>query len=334
MTTGDTKYRLKFHISSSVKHWLKEYWLNAKGFRQKRKLTKFLGMLGDYADLSSDVHVFFNKTPQSKDKEIIITSEEGKDGVLRFFSDPSRMCNECLCTIPEFNANYNSNWGLIQNEITTFFEMDIKKKLLIPRFNKKYLKQGNAIVGSRCIEISDTSRYVMATFEIDKCDEYVLYTLIIPNKNKALKMLDDYTSSIVILLGQVDDGNSYSYYQATKQLLENLCASFIIEVYDNKASYFARSTITGACTSRIVVKDNTVWSFMEYDPIRRWSVTVFADQSWICRTEHQEVKKENDNIHQSEINVSDLDVSNVKSLREIRSQVPDIIVNRLWYAFK
>lgn len=331
--TGDT-YRLKFHISASVKHWLKEHWLDAKGFRQKRKLPKFLELLGEYANFSGDTHVFFNKTPQSKDREITLTSEDGKDGTIRFFSDPSRMYKDCLCTIPEFENNYIPKWGLVQDETTTFFEMDLKKKLLIPVFNKKYLKQGNIVVGSRCIEISDSSRYVMATFEIDKPDEYVLYTLIIPNNIKSLKMLEDYTSSIVILLGQVDDGNSYSYYQITKQPLENLCSSFIIEVYDNKTSYFARNTMTGACTSRIVVKDSSVYSFMEYDPMRRWSVTVFADQSWICKTEHQEVKKEGDMIHQSKIDVSDLDVSNVKSLREIRSQVPDFIINRLWYAFK
>lgn len=333
MTTGDT-YRLKFHISSSVKHWLKENWLNATTFREKRRLLKFLELLGECANFSGDTHVFFNKTPQSKDKEIILTSEDGKDGVIRFFSSPDCKYKECLCTLPEFENNYTSNWGLVQGETTTFFEMDLKKKLLFPVFNKKYLKQGDSIVGSRCIEISDTSRYVMATFEIDKCDEYVLYTMIIPNKRKALKMLEDYTSSIVILLGQVNDSNSYSYYQMTKQLLESLCASFIIEVYDSKTSYLARDSMLGACTSRIIVKDNTVCSFAEFDPMRRWFITVFSDQSWICKTAHQEVKKEGDMIHQSKIDVSDLDISNVKSLREIRKQVPDYIISRLWYAFK
>lgn len=335
-TNYSASQRLKFHMSKAMKNYLKANWTMAN---QTRKLMAFLKQLASFAGFVGDVHLFFNKTPRNKkDVEVIFTSEGGKDAVLRFYSNITDN-SEVVCYIPEFGDNYNKNFSLIQDDVITFFEMDLERNLLAPMFAKKYYKEESAIVASRCVQLAGASRYSMVTFELEKYTSYVVYTMLIPCKKTYLDLMDSFSNVLVSELNRInssdsDDVTAYNYYSQTKKLLEEICSSFIVEIYDEKDSYLATDKKLGTCKNKLVVKDNTVYSFMRFDSDKKRSVTVFGTQDWICQTEFQEVWKEKELVHQSEITVDNISVNKVPSLKEIREYVPKFILEKLWFAFE
>lgn len=326
--------RLKFHMSKTMKKYLKTHWIMANS---GRKLMAFLNQLASFAGFVGDVHLFFNKTPKNKkDVEIIFTSEEGKDAVLKFYNNITDN-SEVVCYIPEFGDNYNKNFALIQDGVITFFEMDLERTLLVPMFAKQYYSEESAIIASRCVQLAGASRCAMVTFELEKYTAYVVYTMLIPNRKTHMDLMDSFSNVLVNELNRInsnDNVTAYDYYAKTKKLLEEICSSFIVEIYENKDCYLDKDKKLGACKNKLVVKDNTVYSFMRFDAIKKRAVTVFGTQDWVCQTEFQEVYKKGEIIHQSEIAVDNISVSKVPSLQEIREYVPKFILEKLWSAFE
>ena len=334
--------RLKFYLSKEVIEDMANRWMLVDSYaikipfftawRTKRKLINILTQFSKFAGFRGDVHIFINKNPKNKkDTEFLVTSSAGKDAVIKFYDNITTENRESWCSIPGFD-NYDRHFSLIQDEVITFFSLDLERMLVIPMFNKKYYSEDGAIVASRCIQLAGAPHNAMVTFEIERFKDHLFFTMLVSNRTKHLELVEAYSATIVNELNRVDPNKtSYDCYKQTKQLLDEVCSSFIIEVDELKDS--SNVNKIGNCKNKLIVKDNIVFSFMLFDPIKTRAITVFANQDWVCETAYQEVSKNGQKIHQSEIVVDSFDIDNVPSLKEIRKEVPEFILNNLWFAF-
>ena len=61
--TTSSSQRLKFHMSKTMKQYLKTNWIMDNC---RKKLMAFLNQLASFAGLEGDVHLFINKSPKNK----------------------------------------------------------------------------------------------------------------------------------------------------------------------------------------------------------------------------------------------------------------------------
>lgn len=342
VTVDGANVRLKVHASKRIISFLTNDWLVAASRSESRKLSKIIGQLASFTGLKGDITIFFNKEPQNKkDIELIFTSEDGKDFLLRLYDN---ICNdEVFCTLPGVDSNsYDKRFSVLHNGYITFFVLDLENSLIVPKFQKKYIKEEGAIVASKCVQLTD-DRMCFITLELERYNSYLLYTMVVPNRDKIKKLVDAYTQNLVYSLNRVPENQtSFEYYEKTKDLLKDVCGNLTIEAYSSKEEYVesqsedaTKMQKISACKNRLVVEDYEIYSYMLYDPSRKWAITSFATHDWYVQTKYQDVKNTAGFIHQTELSIAIPEMGEFKDLKsEICPETTRFIAEKLRFAFK
>ena len=336
--------KVKLLASTKVKDFIGSHLLTTPGFCYSR-VKKFVVQLASFANFAGELHAFFVKNHNPRFKELDLVSEDGSDAVIRFYNNSKD--RETLCSIPDYKANYDRNWALIQNDEIFFFELDEFQNILEPRFKKKvFCDKNGSIIATRCIEL-DSRGEARITFEVEKYNHTLSFTMIIPNDSERKKLVEAYSVSIIqnLISGNNTDRATYasanrsvySYYSVNKAMLDRVCDDFIVSTYDNVSDF---------CTSKLVVVKGKVSSFMLPDKDGN-KITRFANKDWklvgpllsaqrktkeSSASEGSTTKKINFSLKTEEL--SETEINKVPSLPDIRDYVERFIETNLKFAFR
>ncbi|MBP3801931.1 MAG: hypothetical protein J6I85_07950 [Clostridia bacterium] len=340
-----TPRKVKLLASKNIKDFLGTEILSSPGFFYS-KVKRFVKQLGSFADFAGELHAFFAKGRSPRYKEVNLVSEDGQDAVIRIYNNSKD--RETDCSIPNYEVSYDKNWCLVQNEELFFFELDEIQNTLEPAFKKKvYCDKNGSVVATRCIDLS-THRKCHITFEVEKYTHTISFTMIMQRDEESLKLIEAYSCAIIqnLISGNNDTDASttyiaasksvYSYYEATKDLLEQICSNFIVSTVDD---------ISGSCTSKLVVVDGQVYSFMLPDKDANY-ITVFKNRDWqltgpmmvakkqTADTNNESTTKRKTTFSLKTKDLSESEISKIPSLPDLRDYVERFIKTNLWFAFQ
>lgn len=340
---GITPRKVKLLASKNVKDFLATELLSGPGLFYGN-VKKLVRELGSFADFAGELHAFFVKDHNPRFRELNLVSEDGADAVIRFYNNSSDL--ESICSIPDYKANYARNWALIQNDELYFFELDELQITLEPMFKKKvYSDKFGSIIATRCTELSPR-KDVRITFEVEKYNHTLSFTMIIPNDSERKKLVEAYSSSIIqnLISGNNTDGSIYassnrsvySYYEANKELLERVCDNFIVKTYEN---------VAGSTTSKLEVLNGQVTSFTLPDKDGNF-ITVFSNRDWqlngplMYAERHTEESTTAEGTNQKATtfslktkDLSETEINKIPSFPDLKDYIERFIRANLWFAF-